>query len=58
MKKKTTQTRAALWGCLGTPGTHTIGQNVQQIVLNLLEFGIMDMQQAIDAQKLPLLSLT
>ena len=52
MKKKIIQTRAVLWGCLGTPGAHTIGQNVPQIVVNLLEFGIMDMQQAIDAPKI------
>ncbi|MCE7995940.1 MAG: gamma-glutamyltransferase [Roseivirga sp.] len=38
------------WAALGTPGGHTIGQNVPQIVLNLLEFD-MDMQEAIDAPK-------
>lgn len=38
------------WAALGTPGGHTIGQNVPQIVLNLLEFG-MEMQEAIDAPK-------
>jgi len=39
------------WAALGTPGGHTIGQNVPQIVLNLLEFD-MDMQKAIDAPKI------
>lgn len=38
------------WAALGTPGGHTIGQNVPQIVLNLLEFE-MDMQEAINAPK-------
>lgn len=38
------------WAALGTPGGHTIGQNVPQIVLNLLEFN-MEMQEAIDAPK-------
>ncbi len=38
------------WAALGTPGGHTIGQNVPQIVLNLLEFN-MDMQEAINAPK-------
>ena len=35
----------------GIPGGHTIGQNVLQIVLNLLEFG-MDMQQATGTPKI------
>ncbi len=38
------------WAALGTPGGHTIGQNVPQIVLNLLEFD-MNMQEAINAPK-------
>lgn len=39
------------WAALGTPGGHTITQNVPQIILNLIDFG-MDMQQAIDAPKI------
>ena len=39
------------WAALGTPGGHTIGQNVPQIVLNLLEFD-MSVQEAIDAPKI------
>ena len=35
---------------LGTPGGHTIGQTVPQIVMNLLDFG-MDMQSAIAAPR-------
>ncbi|WP_394747153.1 gamma-glutamyltransferase [Spongiimicrobium salis] len=41
----------ALWAALGTPGGHTITQNVPQIIFNLIDFG-MPMQQAIDAPKL------
>lgn len=39
------------WAALGTPGGHTITQNVPQIVLNLIDFR-MSMQEAIDAPKL------
>lgn len=39
------------WAALGTPGGHTIGQNVPQIVLNMLEFD-MGIQEAINAPKL------
>ncbi|MCE2992973.1 MAG: gamma-glutamyltransferase [Alphaproteobacteria bacterium] len=38
------------WAALGTPGGHTIPQNVAQIVANLIAFD-MDMQKAIDAPK-------
>ncbi|MFI4938065.1 MAG: gamma-glutamyltransferase [Candidatus Berkiellales bacterium] len=39
------------WATLGTPGGHTIPQNVAQIILNLVDFK-MSMQEAIDAPKL------
>jgi gamma-glutamyltranspeptidase / glutathione hydrolase len=39
------------WAALGTPGGHTITQNVPQIIFNLIDFG-MSMQQAIDASKI------
>lgn len=39
------------WAALGTPGGHTITQNVAQIVVNLIDFN-MTMQEAIDAPKL------
>ena len=39
------------WAALGTPGGHTIPQNVAQIIINLIDFN-MNMQQAIDAPKL------
>lgn len=38
------------WAALGTPGGHTIPQNVAQIIVNLIVFG-MDMQDAIDSPK-------
>ncbi|MDF3047378.1 MAG: ggt 2 [Candidatus Midichloriaceae bacterium] len=38
------------WAALGTPGGHTIPQNVAQIVVNLIAFN-MDMQKAIDLPK-------
>ena len=38
------------WAALGTPGGHTIGQTVPQIVMNLIDFG-MDIQRAIDAPR-------
>jgi len=40
-----------LWAALGTPGGHTITQNVPQIIFNLIDFK-MNMQDAIDAPKL------
>lgn len=39
------------WAALGTPGGHTIPQNVAQIIINLIDFD-MNMQEAIDAPKL------
>ncbi|MDZ7645533.1 MAG: gamma-glutamyltransferase [Woeseiaceae bacterium] len=38
------------WIAIGTPGGHTIGQTVPQIVMNVLDFG-MDIQQAISAPR-------
>ncbi len=40
-----------LWAALGTPGGHTIGQTVPQIIMNLIDFK-MDMQQAIAAPRI------
>lgn len=39
------------WAALGTPGGHTIPQNVAQIILNLIVYG-MDMQDSIDSPKI------
>ncbi|MHC4150122.1 MAG: gamma-glutamyltransferase [Planctomycetota bacterium] len=39
------------WAALGTPGGHTIGQTVPQMVMNMIDFG-MDMQQAIAAPRI------
>ena len=39
------------WAALGSPGGHTITQNVPQIIFNLIDFG-MTMQQAIDEPKI------
>jgi gamma-glutamyltranspeptidase/glutathione hydrolase len=39
------------WAALGTPGGHTITQNVPQIIFNLIDFN-MSMQLAIDAPKI------
>jgi gamma-glutamyltranspeptidase/glutathione hydrolase len=39
------------WVALGTPGGHTIGQTVPQMVMNLVDFG-MNIQQAIDAPRI------
>ena len=39
------------WAALGTPGGHTITQNVPQIIFNLIDHS-MDMQSAIDAPKI------
>jgi gamma-glutamyltranspeptidase/glutathione hydrolase len=38
------------WAALGTPGGHTIGQTVPQIIMNLIDFG-MDIQAAISAPR-------
>lgn len=38
------------WLAVGTPGGHTIGQTVPQIVMNVLDFG-MDVQEAIAAPR-------
>ncbi len=38
------------WVAIGTPGGHTIGQTVPQMVMNLVDFG-MNIQQAIDAPR-------
>jgi gamma-glutamyltranspeptidase/glutathione hydrolase len=40
-----------VWAALGTPGGHTITQNVPQIIFNLVDFN-MTMQEAIDAPKI------
>lgn len=39
------------WAALGSPGGHTITQNVPQIIFNLIDFD-MSMQEAIDAPKI------
>ena len=39
------------WAALGTPGGHTITQNVPQIIFNLIDFN-MKMQEAIDSPKI------
>lgn len=39
------------WAALGTPGGHTIPQNVAQIVMNLIDYN-MNMQAAIEAPKI------
>jgi len=36
------------WAVLGTPGGHTIGQTVPQMVMNLVDFG-MNIQEALAA---------
>ena len=38
------------WAAVGSPGGHTITQNVPQIILNLIDFDL-TMQEAIDAPK-------
>ena len=43
-----------LWIALGTPGGHTIAQNVPQIVMNVIDFD-MDIQRAILAPKVTFL---
>jgi len=39
-----------VWVAIGTPGGHTIGQTVPQMVMNLIDFG-MPVQEAIDAAR-------
>ena len=39
------------WAALGTPGGHTIGQTVPQMVMNLIDFE-MDIQQAVTAPRI------
>jgi gamma-glutamyltranspeptidase/glutathione hydrolase len=39
------------WVAIGTPGGHTIGQTVPQMVMNLIDFK-MDIRQAIDAGRI------
>jgi gamma-glutamyltranspeptidase/glutathione hydrolase len=39
------------WAALGTPGGHTIGQTVPQMVMNMIDFG-MDIQEALAASRL------
>ncbi|MFQ5631463.1 MAG: gamma-glutamyltransferase, partial [bacterium] len=39
------------WVAIGTPGGHTIGQTVPQMVMNLIDFE-MDIQQAIAAPRI------
>jgi len=39
------------WAALGTPGGHTIGQTVPQMVMNMIDFG-MDIQEALAAPRL------
>jgi gamma-glutamyltranspeptidase/glutathione hydrolase len=43
--------RGRPWAALGTPGGHTIGQTVPQMVMNLVDFG-MDIQAAIAAPRI------
>lgn len=38
------------WVALGTPGGHTIGQTVPQMVINLIDFG-MNLQEAVSAPR-------
>jgi len=40
-----------VWVALGTPGGHTIGQTVPQMVMNIIDFG-MDIGAAIDAPRI------
>jgi gamma-glutamyltranspeptidase/glutathione hydrolase len=39
------------WAAIGTPGGHTIGQTVPQMVMNLIDFG-MNIQEAISAPRI------
>ncbi|MEX2151967.1 MAG: gamma-glutamyltransferase [Gemmatimonadaceae bacterium] len=38
------------WIAIGTPGGHTIGQTVPQMLMNVIDFG-MDLQKALDAPR-------
>lgn len=40
-----------LWAAIGTPGGHTIGQTVPQMIINMIDFK-MDVQQAITAPRI------
>jgi gamma-glutamyltranspeptidase/glutathione hydrolase len=40
-----------VWVAIGTPGGHTIGQTVPQMVMNVVDFG-MPVQEAIDAPRI------
>jgi gamma-glutamyltranspeptidase/glutathione hydrolase len=40
-----------VWAAIGTPGGHTIGQTVPQMIINLIDFK-MDIQQAISAGRI------
>ncbi len=40
-----------LWAALGTPGGHTIGQTIPQMVMNLVDFG-MNVQEALTAPRI------
>ena len=42
------------WAALGTPGGHTIPQNISQVIINLIDFN-MNMQEAVDAPKVAFL---
>ena len=39
------------WVAIGTPGGHTIGQTIPQMIINLIDFG-MDIQEAISAPRI------
>jgi len=39
------------WAAIGTPGGHTIGQTVPQMVMNLIDFG-MNIQEAISSPRI------
>lgn len=42
------------WIALGTPGGHTIGQTVPQIIMNVIDFG-MDLEEAVAAPRISFL---
>ncbi len=46
--------RGRPWAALGTPGGHTIGQTVPQMVMNLIDFD-MDIQAALAAPRISFL---
>jgi gamma-glutamyltranspeptidase/glutathione hydrolase len=39
------------WIAIGTPGGHTIGQTVPQMLMNMIDFG-MNVQEALDAGRI------